>query len=142
MPVYKFALAAGWDQPTGSLVNIETIQPSGSVLFYPPDVYPGYDNGNENVRGDQMVAYNGFPSVPWRFMRLLKPQWYYLYHNINGDSNTGKVTINTLTNLSSSSPTYTRLNAIMDLPKLSTTQKNFNNIGPYTVIMRGLTTPS
>lgn len=142
MPVYQFKIAAGWNQPTGSLVNVELIKPTGGKYFYPPDVYPGYDNGSENVRGDQMVAYNGFPSVPWRFMLLYKYQWYYLYHNINGDSNSGQVTINTLTNINGVTPTYTRLNAIMDLPKLSSTQKNFDNVGPYTVVMRGLTTPS
>lgn len=142
MPVYQFKIAAGWDQPIGSLVNVETIIPSGSRYFYAPDVYPGYDNGKENVRGDGMVSYNGFPSVPWRFMRLLKPQWYYLYHDINGDSNTGKVTINTLTNINSATPSYTRLNAIMELPKLSQSQKNFDNIGPYTVNMTRLTTPA
>jgi len=142
MPVYRFKIAAGWDVASGSLTNIELIKPTGSKYFYPPDVFPGYDDGQENVRGDQMVSFNGFPSVPWRFMILYKPQWYYLYNNINGGSLSGKVTINTLTNINSATPVYTRLNAIMDLPKLSGTQRNFSNIGPYTVTMRGLTTPS
>lgn len=139
MPVYQFKIAAGWNVSAGSLVNIEVIKPTGSQYFYPPDPNPGYDDGNENVRGDQMVAFNGFPSVPWRFMILYRTQWYYLYHTINGDSLTGKVTINTLTNKDT---TYTRLNAIMDLPKLSGSQKNFHDIGPYTVTMRGLHDPS
>lgn len=139
MPVYQFKIAAGWNVASGSLTNIELIKPTGSQLFYPPDVYPGYDNGEENVRGDGMVSYNGFAEVPWRFMFLLKPQWNYLYSTINGNSNTGKVTINTLTNQVNN---YTRLNAIMVLPKLSTTQKNFDNVGPYTVMMTRLTTPS
>lgn len=133
MPVYQFSIAAGWNQPLGSLVNVETIRPTGGQLFYPPDVYPGYDDGKRNYRGDQMVSFNGFPSVPWRFMVLYKVQWYYLYHTINGDSMTGKVTINTLTNKNT---TYTRYNAIMDLPPLSSSNKNFDDIGPYTVTMR------
>jgi hypothetical protein len=135
MPVYQFAIAAGWDQPIGSLVNVELIKPTGGPYFHPPDVYPGYDDGNENVRGDQMVSFNGFPSVPWRFMSFWKIQRYYLYHAINGDSNSGKVTIYTLTNQNT---TYSRQNAIMHLPELSQSQKNFDNIGPYTVTMRGL----
>ncbi len=135
MSVYQFKIAAGWDVSAGSLVNIETIKPTSSKLFYPPDVYPGYDNGQENFTGAGMVAYNGFPAVPWRFMILYKPQWLYLYQTINGGSNTGKVTINTLTN---NNNTYVRLNAIMTLPKLSTTQKNFDDVGPYTVTMARL----
>lgn len=137
MPVYQFKIAAGWNVASGSLTNIEQIRPSGGQYFYPPAVDPGYDNGEENWRGDWMVSYNGFPSVPWLFGVFYKYQWYYLYNNINGGSNTGKVTINTLTYINPSTPTYTRGNAIMTLPKLSSVRKNFDNIGPYTVLMRG-----
>lgn len=135
MPVYQFAIAAGWDQPLGSLTNVELLKPSDGPYFHAPDVYPGYDDGNPNIRGDRMVSYNGSPSLPWRFMSFWKSQRYYLYHTVNGDSNTGKVTIYTLTNKNT---TYTRLNAIMNLPKLSQSSKNFDNIGPYTVTMTDL----
>lgn len=135
MPIYDFRIAAGWDVALGSLTNVETIVTSDHRHFYPPDVYPGYDDGHENVRGDEMVAYNGFPLLPWRFSIFYSIQRYYLYHTINGDSNTGKVTIYTLTNKGDT--TYTRGNAIMYLPPLAQAQKNYTMVGPYTVTMRG-----
>jgi hypothetical protein len=135
MAIYQFAIAAGWNVALGSLTNVENLVTSDHRHFYPPDVFPGYDDGHENVRGDEMVSFNGFPGVPWRFSLFYSIQRYYLYHTINSDSNTGKVTINTLINKGDSS--YTRGNAIMYLPPLSQSQKNYTNIGPYTVIMRG-----
>ena len=135
MPVYSFALAAGWDVPLVNLTNVESLVDSSGKRFYPPDPNPGYDDGKENVRGDELVSFNGRPFIPWRFGIFYALQRYYLWNTINGGSNTGKVTIYTLTNKGDT--TYTRGNAIMYLPPLSQTQKNFTNIGPYTALMRG-----
>ncbi len=135
MAVYQFAIAAGWNVPLLSLTNVEDIVTSDGRHFYPPDPNPGYDDGQENVRGDQMVSYNGFPSIPWKFSVFYIIQRYYLWNTINGRSNSGKVTIYTPTNADYN--TYVRGNAIMYLPPLSQTQKNFIQIGPYTALMRG-----
>ena len=140
MAIYQYKIATGWNVASGSLVNIETIKATGDVRpFGPPDADGGYDDGILRIKGDGTGTLAGWAVVAWKFKSITKNQRYYLYYTINGGSLIGKVTINTVT---TQPGTYTRYNALMVLPKLRESQKNFRIFENYIVLMTRLTTPS
>lgn len=129
-PYYSYRLGVGHSVALGSLTNIETITPTGGTRFYPPDCYGSYNPGVAKVRTDGQLYFAGFPSVQWRFRRLTWVQHRYLMTTYCSSGYSGKVTIYTTTD---NPNTYARYNAIMVLPKLSDSQKNFTIFADYVI---------
>jgi len=113
---YQYAIAANYNVAANSLVNIETIKPTGDIYnFFAPKAYGFYDPGARKVRGDGTILMVGFPVVTWVFDVMTRLQHEYLISNFStgGNSYSGKVTINTRLGTSA----YSRMNAVMVLPK-------------------------
>jgi hypothetical protein len=115
-PFYQYKLASGWNVAAGSLVNIESIKPTGDTYyFFAPKAYGFYDPGQRKVRGDGTILMVGFPLVTWEFDVITRLQHEYLIatYSTGGNTYSGKVTINTRLGTS----TYVRYNAVMIIPK-------------------------
>lgn len=132
-PVYQFALGNQWNLPLGSLTNIEDIKPNGDTNFYAPIAL--YNPGNFVVRGDGSLYIAGYPEVQWVFQgnpggKLTRLQARYLQNTYCGGLYSGTVSINTLTD---NPGTYTLANAVMRLPKLPDSGKNFSIYSQYVI---------
>lgn len=137
-PAYQYALASGYNQPIGSLVNIETIKPSGDVYFYPPEGLGNFDPGQEKVRTNGLAFYSGFNETKWTWRgKITLAQARYLMDTYCNGGYSGTVTVLTTTD---NKETYTRLNAVMKLPKLPEATRNFKVYTQYQVTLRRLTT--
>ncbi len=136
-PRYQYKIAAGYNVGSGSLVNIETIKPTGDTYFYPPQSYGFYNPGGDIIRGDGSLYVQGYPSTQWVWAgnpsgRLTPGQEYYLQTTYCNGGRSGQVTILTTTDVVSSGvPTYARFNAIIRLSKLPDSGKNFKNFGQF-----------
>ena len=115
-PIYDYRIAAGHGVSIGSLVNIETITPSGDKPFYPPRSFGTYAPGTVRVRADGRLYIAGFASVVWRFSTLTRAQFHYLQTTYCGNGYSGLVTIYTRLE---DATTYVRCNATMVLPLLN-----------------------
>lgn len=116
MPVYDYRIAAGHNVPLASLINIETIIPSGDVAFYPPRAWGNYSAGAVRIRTDGHVYLAGYPSVIWRFGLMTRRQFRYLQTTYCNGGYSGAVTIYTRLD---NAAQYRRCNAIMVLPQLA-----------------------
>lgn len=136
MPVYQFKIGSGWNVPAGSLVNIETIKPTGDVLFYPPESYGSFDPGDEKDKTNSLTFHSGYDELKWTWRgKITRKQARYLMDSYCGGGYSGTVTINTPTD---TPDTYVRKNAVMKLPKLPDATRNFKVFTLYTVTMRRL----
>lgn len=143
IPLYSYKIGAGYNVASGSLVNIESIKPTGDKYFYPPDAFGSYRSGLRKTRLTDVDFLAGYASLVWRFDRLTRAQLYYLMSTYCSGGLSGLVTINTTTNvISSGAPTYTRLNAVMHLPDLAEAQKNTTIFVHVPVQFRKLATAS
>lgn len=116
MTFYNYAIASGWNVAANSLVNIETIKPTGDIYyFFAPKAYGYYDPGKRTVRGDGTITVVGFPTVAWIWDVVTRLQHEYLIatYSTGGNTYSGKVTINTRLGTS----TYVRMNAVIIIPK-------------------------
>lgn len=103
-----YAIAAGSNIALNSLVNIESITPNGDTYhFFPLKAIGFYSPGNSNVRGDGLLAFNGFPSVIWYFDVVTRLQLSYARSTWCSGGWSGLVTIYTTTG----DTTYARYNA-------------------------------
>jgi hypothetical protein len=136
-PRYQYSIASGWNVALVSLVNIETIKPTGDVYFYPPQSYGFYNAGQDIIRSDGSLYVAGYPSTQWIWAgnpsgRLTPGQEYYLQQTYCNGGRSGQVTILTTTDVvSNGEPTYARFNAIIRLSKLPDSGKNFKNFGQF-----------
>ena len=135
IPRYDFRIASGYNQPLGSLVNIETIVPTGDQAFYPPVSYGEYDPGTFKLRGNGRLYLSGHASTAWAWTgnpggRLTPAQDRYLSDTYAGGGRDGTVTIYSPMEVQG---TYARYNAVMTLPKLPEAGRNFHNLQTYTV---------
>lgn len=129
MAIYSYAIAVGNDNAAG-LVNIENITPSGDKTFYPPAGVGTYDPGQFRLRGDQTLYISGHASCEWVFRKLTRAQVRYLMDTYCGSSYSGKVTITTKTD---NANTYANYNAVMILPKLNESGRNYTIYTDYRV---------
>lgn len=122
-PQYDYKIAAGWNQPDGSLVNIEAIRPVGGKYFYAPSAYSSFNPGSVRLRMDGNVYNTGFPSADWQFSTLWRDQFQFLQqeYTVGGNSYSGNVTVQTR-NIEG---TYTKYNAVLVLPTLPEIERNF-----------------
>lgn len=133
MAVYLFKIGAGWNLPDGSLTNVEDIHPTNDVNCYPPVAL--YNPGNYLIRGDGSLYIAGYPAVQWVFGgnpggKITRLQARYFQDTYCNGGYSGTVTINTLTD---NPGTYTRANAVMILPKLPDSGKNFTVFQSYQI---------
>ena len=112
-PLQQYKIASGYNVASGSLVNVETIVPSGDQPFFSPRASGLYDPGTERDRGDGTILYVGFAWLYWEFQVMTRAQLAYLRTTYCGGDWSGKVTINTTLG----GTTYSRMNAVMKLPK-------------------------
>jgi hypothetical protein len=138
-PVYSYKIGVGYNVASGSLVNIETIRPTNDRLFYPPDTYGSYRSGLRKTRLNGLDFLSGYPSLVWRFDYMTRAQLRYLMDTYCSSGLSGKVTINTTTN---NTTTYSRLNAVMHLPDLAEAQKNTLIFTHVPVVFQRLATAS
>lgn len=136
-PQFSYKLASGLNVASGSLVNIETIKPTGDKYFYAPEVYGSYRSGLRKVRLNDLDFLAGYPSLIWKFDYMTRAQLRYLMDTYCSSGLSGLVTINTTTN---NTTTYARLNAVMHLPDLAEAQKNTLIFTHVPVQFRKLTT--
>lgn len=109
-PIQDYRIAAGHDVALGSLINIETIKPSGDTkYFYSPQAIGNYDPGSPNVRGDGLFSFNGKPSTVWFLAAATRKQLAYARATWANGGWSGYVTIYTTTG----DETYARYNANM-----------------------------
>ncbi len=110
MPLYQFAIGAGHNVALGSLTNVETAFPRAGI-----ESYGRYDAGSIRVRADGTVYLAGFPALAWKLSGLTRTEFRSIMTTYCNSSYSGKTTIYTLTD---NDTTYSRLNAILTLPKL------------------------
>lgn len=118
---FQYALAAGHGQ-AGSLVNIETIKPTGDLYFLYPSLAP-----NKVIRGvlrrrlDGNDYVTGLASLTWLFGALTRAQWRYLQdtYTVGGNSYSGPVTVRSN---SGEGGAYANYNAIIHVPPMHTLQ--------------------
>src|SRR5574342_478422 len=110
MPFYQFAIASGWNAALGSLANVETTFPKAGI-----EGYGSYDPGAIRIRADGTQYLAGYAALHWRFSAMTRPELRTAMTTYCNTSYSGKVTSYTLTD---NSGTYSRLNAILTLPKL------------------------
>lgn len=114
---FQYAIAAGHGQ-AGSLVNIETIKPSGDKYFLYPSLAPNrLSRGLLRRRADGANYLTGLASVTWVFAGLTRAQWRYLQdtYTVGGDSYSGPVTLRTK---SGETDAYANYNAVLNLPPM------------------------
>lgn len=140
MAFWDYRLAATHNVALVSLVNIESITPTGDRAFKAPKAYGLQNPGMPEKRGDGTIYLRGYASVAWRFDALTWKQYEYLKSTYCAGGLSGKVTIYTRTNITT--PTYTRYNAILELPKLADTDSEYFGSKQIDVLMSRLTTPS
>lgn len=140
MAVYSYKIAVGYNQPPGSLVNIEDIRAPGDVVnFYAPSAYSAYDPGTPRDRLDGLKYNTGFPSAAWQFRLMTRAQYQYLRQTYCiGGGYAGTVTFQTV----DQNGTYTRFNAVMNVPFNSELNRNFIKYQDTTVQFIRLSTPS
>lgn len=117
MSAESYAIAAGSNVALNSLVNIETVTPAGDPYhFFPPKAIGYYDPGQPNIRGDGLMAFNGFASVIWFFDIMTRLQLSYARTTWCSGGWSGFVTIYTTTG----DKTYARYNAnlLISLPSV------------------------
>lgn len=118
MALYDYRIAATWNVALNSLTNVESLVPSNSRRFYAPVSEGLYDPGQYKIRGDGTIFLEGYPETVWRFDALHHLQYFYLRDTILSGAYAGKVTIYTRL----ATTTYSRMNAVMILPKPSELQ--------------------
>ena len=64
-PQYQYAMAAGYDQPIGSLTNIELIQDDNGVYVYPPSSFGEYEPGSPAKIFNGLTYFRGRPFTNW-----------------------------------------------------------------------------
>lgn len=113
MAFYGYKLGAGHNLPDGSLTNIEDITPAGDEAFYPPRQYGNYLPGVKRRNLNAGAYISGKPSDAWDYDRITWAQVQYLRDTYCAGGYSGNVTYTTQIG---ESGTYTRHNAVMDLP--------------------------
>jgi len=137
MALFDYRIAAGYNVALGSLTNIESITVAG-YKFRAPQVYGTYNPGDYRYRGDGTVYQAGYASVVWKFGALTRGQYEYLRDTILSAAYSGKVTIYTRLGAA----TYTRMNAVMVLPKPVDTDGLFYAYKAVDVLMTRLAAAS
>jgi hypothetical protein len=140
MPVYLYAIGAGWNVALVSLTNVELIRPTGERYLYPPQSFGTYDPGIFRVRGDGSVTTSGKPFLLWRWTgqpggRLTYGQARHIQTTYAAGGWSGKVTIYTKT---TNSAAYERYNAMIILPKFSEAEPNFRVFTRFDIRMTQL----
>lgn len=115
-PYEDYRIAAGHNVIIGSLVNIETITPSGDEPFAAPKAFPLYDDGQVHMKLNRLVFTSGFPNIQWLWTRLTYKQYLYLRSTYCSGGLSGFVTI--YTTLADGLTTYHRMNASIVLKKM------------------------
>lgn len=111
------SIAAGNNVSLGSLIRISSIIPTNDEYFADPKSTGLYDHGIVKYDGNGNIKLQGFALAQWMFTRLTWLQYYYASATWCSGGLSGPVTI--LTPLNSQNGTYTRINAILHLPKPS-----------------------
>lgn len=124
-PRYSYKIAVGYNNAAG-FVNIELIVPSLDRAFFAPEGYNNFNRGQRVIRGDGLIARNGFPYCFWLFSAVTRKQVSYLRATY-GDS--GPVTIATRPD----EQAYQNYNAIIDLPDPDATQRHYMGTEDYKV---------
>lgn len=139
-PQYSYKIAVGYNQPSGSLVNIETIRPSGDIRnFYAPEAYSAYNPGTPRYRLDGQNYNTGFPSTQWKFRNMTRLQYQYMRSQYCiGGGYSGTVTIQS----TDQNGTQTRYNAIIQVPRTNELQRNFTAYTDVVISFIRLSTPS
>lgn len=105
-----YQLAAGHNNAAG-LVNVENMT-SGGYTLHAPTGLGTYSPGEEVVRGDGSITYDGQASVIWEFDLLEPTLLEYLSTTFCAGGYTGLVTVRTRTR----STGYANYNARMIVP--------------------------
>ncbi len=112
-PTEDYRLAANHNVALVSLVNIQTIKPTGDRYFPAPQAYGFGSPGQLGYRLYESLGFRrGFKRVVWLLHVASRPQYEYLSTNYCGGELSGLVTIYTTVGKS----TYARYNATMSLP--------------------------
>lgn len=117
---FQYKIAAGHNQ-AGSLINIETIKPTGDRYFLYPTFAPNrLVRGILRKRADGANYLTGLSQLTWLFAGMTRKQWRYLQdtYTTGGNSYSGPVTVRS----QNEDGTYTNYNAILNLPQMSTLQ--------------------
>lgn len=123
IPQYEYAIGVGHGLPLGSLTNVELLVAPGDWRnFYPPNAYSAFNPGVPRVRLDSYRDFTGFNSMVWNFELLTRAQYHYLKDvYCIGGGYTGTVTINS----PNENGTYTRYNAVMNIPTPAELDRNY-----------------
>ena len=111
-PIYQYKIAANYNVSAGSLVNIETIKPTGDAYFFAPAAQFHHAPGARLGRLNGVGFRRGYPFVDW-LMTLTIAQYEYLKTTYCSGGFSGEVTINTRLGTSA----YFRCNAVIDVPE-------------------------
>jgi hypothetical protein len=128
MAIYAYKIAAGHNN-AGSLVNIESITPSGDRHFFPPEGFNNFNPGQANIRGDGLIGRSGSPSCFWVFSAMTRKQVAYLRTTYCNGGYSGFVTIATRPDTIA----YANYNAVMILPDPDATNRHFLGYEDYRI---------
>lgn len=112
MPIQSYQIAPNWDNEA-SFVYWENLT-DGSGNKFPPIASLGeYTLGQDVLRGDGSLTFDGLPEVIWTVSDLLQSQFDYLKSTYCAGGYSGKVTIATRIN----SELYSHYNGWLYLPR-------------------------
>lgn len=134
MTISDYRIAAGYNVALGSLVNIERIKPTNDQYFFAPYAIGSGSPGQKKVKLNGPSYRSGYPSVDWVFGVLTRVQYEYLKTTYCGGGFTGEVTIYTTV----SGNSYSRYNAVIDVPPTIEIQNSFYAPHPVVVHMTHL----
>ena len=136
----EYQIAPGHDAAyyLGIWVEIE-VAGGYPALFQPPLVFPGYDAGAVQTRGDGRVYLAGFPSVRWVISVMSREGHYYLRQTYCTEGGvvgySGLVTVRT--DLGDAG-TFANYNATMVLPKEADTDYRLRQLFDYPIVFTRL----
>lgn len=140
MAIYSYKIAVSYNQPVGSLVNVEDLVGLGETAkMYPPSAYSAYDPGTPRNRLDSLTYNTGYPSMIWNFRIMTRGQYQLLKQNYCiGGGYSGTVTIMA----HDQNGTLTRYNAIMNIPRPHELTRNFTRYTDVPITFIRLSTPT
>jgi hypothetical protein len=112
----KHAIGVGYGVALASLVNWESITPTGTVHFNPVKSWGNYKDGVPRKNSVGRIVMMGEKSTAWDWTGVYNKQFRYVMDTYCNGMYDGLVTIYTIT---STPQTYARFNAILTLPQLT-----------------------